>query len=106
MTNWGHTAYVERTNLTSRQMSGRLVRKTLSYSKKLKLLEAACNWEDALSNFNRACKSLRVAVGEGKGAVGQKWQKRTPAMAAGLSDHISDVKELLTLVVLPSRQYI
>jgi hypothetical protein len=28
-----HTAYVERTNLTSRQMNGRLVRKTLSYSK-------------------------------------------------------------------------
>ncbi len=28
-----HTAYVERTHLTSRQMNGRLVRKTLSYSK-------------------------------------------------------------------------
>jgi hypothetical protein len=34
----GHTAYVERTNLTSRQMNGRLVRKTLSYSKQLAAL--------------------------------------------------------------------
>ena len=41
-----HTAYVERTNLTCRQMNGRLVRKTLSYSKQLEMLEAACAWED------------------------------------------------------------
>src|SRR6266496_3131316 len=31
----GHTTYVERTNLTSRQTNGRLVRKTLFYSKQL-----------------------------------------------------------------------
>jgi hypothetical protein len=36
-----HTAYVERTNLTSRTMNGRLVRKTLSFSKELHLLKAA-----------------------------------------------------------------
>jgi hypothetical protein len=42
----GHTAYVERTNLTSRQMNGRLVRKTLSFSKELSALNAACAWED------------------------------------------------------------
>jgi hypothetical protein len=99
-----HTAYVERTNLTSRQMTGRLVRKTLSYSKKLELLKAACAWEDALYNFNRPCNSLRVAVEEG--AVGQKWRKRSPAMAAALTDHIWDVKELLTTVVIPTTQFI
>ena len=37
-----HTAYVERTNLSSRQMNGRLVRKTLYYSKQLEALEASC----------------------------------------------------------------
>lgn len=99
-----HTAYVERTNLTSRQMTGRMVRKTLSYSKKLELLKAACAWEDALYNFNRPCKSLRVAVEEGE--VGQKWLKRSPAMTAGITDHIWTVKELLTLVVIPTRQSI
>jgi hypothetical protein len=54
-----HTAYVERTNLTSRQMNGRLVRKTLSFSKELRLLEAACALEDALYNFTRPVKTLR-----------------------------------------------
>src|ERR1043165_6967432 len=34
----GQTSYVERTNLTSRQMNGRLVRKTLSFSKNLEML--------------------------------------------------------------------
>jgi hypothetical protein len=47
----GHTAYVERTNLTSRQMNGRLVRKTLSYSKQLAALRAACAWEDWVYNL-------------------------------------------------------
>src|SRR6266516_1144089 len=41
-----HTAYVERTHLTSRQMNGRLVRKSLSYSKQLRLLRAARSWEE------------------------------------------------------------
>lgn len=35
------TSYVERTNLTSRHMKGRLVRKTLGYSKELEMLRAS-----------------------------------------------------------------
>jgi hypothetical protein len=58
-----HTAYVERTHLTSRQMNGRLVRKTLSFSKELCLLEAASCWEDALYNFTRPLKTLRLRGG-------------------------------------------
>ena len=30
-----------------------------------------------------------------------RWQQRTPAMAAGLTDHIWTVKELLTGVFVP-----
>jgi len=41
-----HTAYVERTHLTSRQMNGRLVRKTLSFSKEREMLEASSARED------------------------------------------------------------
>ena len=36
-----HNSYVERTHLTSRHMNGRLVRKTLSYSKRVEMLEAS-----------------------------------------------------------------
>src|SRR5438270_7161472 len=94
------TAYVERTHLTSRQMNGRLVRKSLSYCKQLRLLRAACSWEDWVYNLTRPLKTLRVerAVGYGQ----QRWQGRTPAMAAGLTDHIWTIKELLTTVVIPT----
>ena len=48
-----NAAYVERTNLTSRQMNGRMVRKTLSFSKDEKMLEASCALEDAIYNLTR-----------------------------------------------------
>ena len=56
---WEHTAYVERTHLTSRQMNGRLVRKSLSYSKQLSPLRASCSWEDWVYNLTRPLKTLR-----------------------------------------------
>ena len=95
-----HTAYVERTHLTSRQMNGRLVRKSLSYSKQLKLLRAACSWEDWVYNLTRPVKTLRVERADC--SEQQRWQARTPAMAAGLTDHIWTIKELLTTVVIPT----
>lgn len=94
-----HTAYIERTNLTSRQMNGRLVRKTLSFSKELQLLKAANTLEDALYNFTRPIRTLRVELEEPTGQA--RWRQRTPAMAAGLTDHIWTVKELLHLVHIP-----
>lgn len=94
----GHTAYVERTNLTSRQMNGRLVRKTLSYSKRLAALKAACAWEDWAYNLTRSVDTLSLRVQNGQ----QRWKRRTPAMAAQLTDHIWTIKELLMTVVPPS----
>ena len=94
-----HTAYVERTNLTSRQMNGRLVRKTLSFSKELRFLKAASVLEDALYNFTRPLKTLRIALPNSSKHV--CWQQRTPAMAARITDHIWTVKELLTVVLVP-----
>jgi len=93
------TAYVERTHLTSRQMNGRLVRKTLSFSKELRMLKASTALEDALYNFTRPLKTLRVEVENPSSA--NRWQQRTPAQAAGLTDHIWTVKELLTSVLVP-----
>ena len=92
-----HTAYVERTNLTSRQMNGRLVRKTRSYSKQLEALRASCAWEDWVYKLTRPLKTLAVRVHEGQ----RRWQAQTPAMKAGLTDHQWTVKELLLTVVAP-----
>ncbi len=81
-----HTAYVERTHLTSRHMNGRLVRKTLSFSKELRLLEAASCWEDALYNFTRPVKTLRLEREDPSREA--RGPQRTPAMAAELTDHL------------------
>jgi hypothetical protein len=93
-----HTSYVERTNLTSRHMNGRLVRKTLSFSKELQMLQASCTWEDWVYNLTRPVKTLRLEVNDGQ----RRWQPRSPAIAAGLTDHIWNIKELLMTVIAPN----
>lgn len=92
----GQTSYVERTNLTSRQMNGRLVRKTLSFSKELEMLKASSVWEDAAYNLTRPVKTLRLQKEEEC-----NYQQQSPAMAAGLTDHIWTIKELLWRVAPP-----
>ena len=89
------TAYIERTNLTSRTFNSRLVRKTLAFSKHVQMYEASCAWEDVSYNLGRSHKSLRSEVLH----EGRRWEERSPAMAAGLTDHIWSVAEILTTVV-------
>lgn len=93
-----HTAYVERTNLTSRHMNGRLVRKTLGFSKRVAMLRAASVWEDMVYNLARHVKTLRLEVNDGT----RRWLQRSPAMVAGLTDHIWSIEELLSYVPVPN----
>ena len=96
-----NTAYIERDNLTSRQSIGRLVRKTLSHSKKSYFLRRHLALEDAVFNFVRPHQALRIAVPQS--TLGRKWQQRTPAMAAELTDHIWSLEELLSYRVPPPK---
>ncbi|HKZ87817.1 MAG TPA: transposase [Candidatus Bathyarchaeia archaeon] len=91
------TAYIERSNLTSRLFNGRQVRKTLAFSKEIEAYRAAAAWEDSYYNLIRPHKSLRLPVRDGSP---RKRLPRTPAMAARLTDHIWTVKELLTTIPL------
>ena len=91
------TAYIERTHLTMRLFNGRLVRKTLAFSKLVEMYRASATWQDLVYNLARPLKTLRLAVNDSR----RRWQPRSPAMAAGLSDRIWTVKELLTTVVSP-----
>ena len=91
------TAYIERTHLTMRLFNGRLTRKTLAFSKLLEMYCASAAWEDLVYNLARPLKTLRLEVN----APHRRWQPRSPAMAAGLTDRIWTVKELLTTVVPP-----
>jgi hypothetical protein len=92
------TVPVERTHLTSRHMNGRLVRKTLGFSKRVQMLRAACVWEDVVYNLAHRIKTLRIEVTN----TDQRWVQRSPAMAAGLTDHIWSIRELLTCVPIPT----
>jgi len=93
----GSTAYIERSNLTSRMFNGRQTRKTLAFSKELGHHRAAALWEDAYYNLVKHHKGLRLPAGD---IPGRKWTQRTPMMAAGLADHAWTINELLTTIPL------
>lgn len=73
------TSIVERQNLTIRMQMRRLTRLTNGFSKKWENLWAAYCLHFAYYNFCRIHKTLRV----------------TPAMEAGIADHVWDLAELL-----------
>jgi hypothetical protein len=93
------TAYIERTHLTMRLFNSRLTRKTLAFSKRLTMYRASAAWQDLVYNLARPLKTLRLGLFNDPQ---RRWQPRTPAMAAGLTDHIWTVKELFTTVVSPN----
>ena len=70
-----------------------------------RISRSALNWRVAstVRLFNgrlvRPLKTLRL---ETQDVPGRRWWPRSPAMAAGLTDHLWAVKELLTTVVLPN----
>jgi hypothetical protein len=73
------TSHIERQNLTMRMQIRRLTRLTNAFSKKWENLRAAIALHFAYYNFCRVHSSLRV----------------TPAMEAGITDHVWELKELL-----------
>ncbi|MDI1481456.1 transposase [Polyangium sp. y55x31] len=73
------TAYIERQNCTMRHFIGRMRRLCLAFSKKLANHRAAIALAYVHYNFCHVVSSLRV----------------TPAMAAGITDHVWDLPELL-----------
>jgi IS1 family transposase len=94
-----NTSFVERVNLTMRHLVSRLHRKTLCFSKKREYLVYHLHLALAYYHFARHHASLRVKLPEpiptrGDGSP-KKWQQRTPAMAAGLTDHRWSLRELL-----------
>jgi len=83
------TSYIERYNATSRHMNGRESRKVYTYSKDWDLHGWASWFTTVCYNFCHDHWSLRVQVEPGR------YEHRSPAMAAGLADHIWSVAELL-----------
>ena len=85
-----NTSFVERQNGTDRRQSSRKVRKTYCFSRDWDLHNAASYFIGFSYNFCWPVRTLRL-----KGADGQ-WQARSPAMAAGLADHVWTTEEWAT----------
>jgi hypothetical protein len=96
-----NTAYGERDNLTWRQTHGRLVRTTLAHSTQSYCLRRHLELEEAVFHCVRPHQALRRAVSPPM--PGRQWQQRSPAMAAGLPDHIWSLEELLAYRVPPPK---
>lgn len=99
------TALVERVNLTLRQALAPLARKTSSFCKDRERLRQRVVFFQAFYNFARPHQSLRLPLPEpssrASGLIQPKWQRRTPGMAAGLTDHVWTFRELLTVKFEP-----
>ena len=87
-----NTAYIERDNLTLRQELHRLARKTLGFSKNRRELQNALDFIDAHDNFVKPHGALWLRAPSKANRV---WIPRTPAMAAGISNHVWALEELL-----------
>lgn len=76
------TSHAERQNLTMRMSMRRFTRLTNGFSKKIENHRFACALHFVHYNFCRIHQSLRV----------------TPAMAAGISDHVWEISDLVGLL--------
>jgi IS1 family transposase len=86
-----NTSFVERQNGTDRNRNARKVRKTYCFSKDWSMHQAITYFTMYSYNFCWAVRTLRVKTEAGA------WRRRTPAMAAGLADHVWSLSEWLTL---------
>lgn len=89
------TVYIERHNLTLRHENRRLTRKTIAFSKSIQGLQHQLSLYQGYYNFVRPHQGLRLPLPRCKKAL-QKWQQRTPAVAAGLTNHIWSLKEFMS----------
>ncbi len=92
-----NTSFIERQNATDRHHNARKSRRTYRFSKDWRFHEAATYFTMYSYNFCWPVRTLREPSGDGR------WRKQSPAMAAGLTDHVWSMSEWISLpIVLPS----
>jgi IS1 family transposase len=86
-----NVSFLERQNATDRHHNARKVRKTYTFSKDWRVHEAMTYFTMYSYNF---CWPVRTLT---ERAEGGRLRRRTPAMAAGLADHVWTMREWIAL---------
>jgi predicted site-specific integrase-resolvase len=89
---YGNTAYIERLNATFRQRLACLFRRTRHLARQSTTLQDSMYVLGCIYNFCDFHQSLRLRLSVGR--HGFHWVQRTPALAAGLTDHRWTLQEL------------
>jgi IS1 family transposase/transposase-like protein len=93
-----NTAFIERVNLTLRQHVAAVGRRVLTLCTGEEGMRQQLVLYQVYYNFCLPHASLRQPLPQ---SVSQCWQPRTPAMAAGLTDHVWTLREVLLFRVPP-----
>ena len=96
-----NTAYIERLNATFRQRLVWLTRRSRILAHQSETITASMYIVGCCYNFCDVHKSLRIRLSVG--SFGHRWIQRTPALAAGLTNHIWSHQELFSQRVPPPR---
>jgi IS1 family transposase len=88
---WINVSFLERQNATDRHHNARKVRKTYTFSKDWRVHEAMTYFSMYSYNFCWPVRTLKERDEQGREL------KRTPAMAAGLADHVWTIREWVTM---------
>jgi transposase-like protein len=96
-----NTAFIERLNATFRQRISSLTRRTRTLAQHAETLVAGMYLVGCFYNFCDFHHSLRLKLSVG--SFGHRWVQRTPAIAAGLTDHQWTPTELFNFKVPPPR---
>ena len=96
-----NTAFIERLNATFRQRINSLTRRTRTLAQRPETLAAGMYLVGCFYNFCDYHHSLRLKLSVG--SFGHHWVQRTPAIAAGLTDHQWTPIELFHCKVPPPR---
>jgi len=89
-----NTSFVERHNGTDRHRNARKARKTYRFSKDWHYHEAVTSFTMYSYNFCWPVRTMRRRTEDGR------WEKQTPAMAAGLTDHVWSLAEWIRFPVV------
>jgi hypothetical protein len=90
VSNMINTAFVERHNGTDRNRNARKVRRSYCFSKDWDVHNAMTYFTMYSYNFCWPVRTLRVQDQD------DRWRSRTPAMTAGLTDHVWSLREWLS----------